>query len=57
MYDELNFRESRLGFKGVAAIAIASAGVYALIAYGGELGLGLIAGATVGYLSGYCAKR
>lgn len=56
MYEELNFRESRLGVKGIVWVAVASAAVYALIAYGGGIGLGLVAGLPAGYLVARCTK-
>ncbi len=50
MHDELAFRDYRPGWKAYAWLGTAGAACYALVAYGGETGLGIIAGLTVGYL-------
>jgi len=50
MFDELNFREARIGLKGAAILAAASAGIYAFVKYGGQGAVYVIAGITLGFL-------
>lgn len=56
MYDELNFRESRLTVKTWAAVGAVSAALYAGITYFGPGVLLGFAGLTVGYLVARCTK-
>jgi hypothetical protein len=50
MDQDLAFREYRLPWKGIAALAGASIAVYAAVAYAGVAAVCGIAGLTVGYL-------
>lgn len=48
--DDLAFRQARLGWRGIAGLAAAGIGTYALVAHYGVAGAALIAGLTIGYL-------
>lgn len=51
MLDELEFRESRLGWGGVAMVAGICVAGYAIVALFGTAGAAVIGALTVGYLA------
>jgi hypothetical protein len=54
--DELQLRDARLGWRGVAILGALGAAAYAATALYGELAIGVMAGLTVGYLFARCTK-